>query len=41
MPPEVREPLVKFYKDQILRFSEMTGRDLSHWLEVKGLESAT
>jgi hypothetical protein len=41
MPPEVREPLVKFYEDQILRFSEMTGRDLSHWLEVKGLESTT
>ncbi|MBW2605472.1 MAG: sulfotransferase [Deltaproteobacteria bacterium] len=35
MPPETHEMLVEFYRDQILRFSEMTGRDLSHWLEVK------
>jgi len=34
MSPELREKLVDFYRDQIFRFSEMTGRDLSHWLKV-------
>jgi len=33
IPFATRKMLVRFYKDQILRFSEMTGRDLSHWLE--------
>jgi hypothetical protein len=32
MPPEVREMLVDYYREQIERFAEMTGRDLSHWL---------
>ena len=34
MPPEIRKMLVEHYREQILKFSEMTGRDLSHWLEV-------
>jgi len=34
MPPEIREMLVEYYRDQIIRFAEMTGRDLSHWLRV-------
>jgi len=34
MPPEIRQMLVEYYRDQILRFAEMTGRDLSHWLRV-------
>jgi len=35
MPSVTREMLVKFYKEQILKFSEMTGRNLSHWLETE------
>lgn len=34
MPGETREMLVNFYREQILRFAEMTARDLSHWLKV-------
>jgi len=34
MPPEIRQMLVEYYRDQIMRFAEMTGRDLSHWLRV-------
>jgi hypothetical protein len=33
MPVGARERLVEAYRDQILRFGHMTGRDLSHWLE--------
>jgi hypothetical protein len=33
MPASIREMLVNFYREQILRFAEMTGRDLSHWLK--------
>ena len=32
MPESVRALLLETYRDQILRFQEMTGRDLSHWL---------
>ena len=32
MPPATRSMLVEFYRDQIIRFSNMTGRDLAHWL---------
>ena len=35
IPPELYEMLLNFYKSQILKFSEMTGRDLSRWLEMK------
>jgi len=35
MPPSIREMLVDFYREQILIFSAMTGRDLSHWLYAK------
>ena len=35
IPPEIYEMLLNFYKSQILKFSEMTGRDLSHWLKIK------
>ena len=34
MPSSMRDRLAAFYKTQILRFSEMTGRDLKHWIEV-------
>ncbi len=34
IPPEIRRMLVDFYRDQIERFQEMTGRDLSGWLKV-------
>jgi hypothetical protein len=34
MPEETRKMLVNFYREQILKFAEMTARDLSHWLEV-------
>ena len=34
MPPEIRQMLVDYYREQIERFAEMTGRDLSHWLRV-------
>jgi len=34
MPAETRQMLIDHYRDQILCFSEMTGRYLSHWLEV-------
>lgn len=33
MPPETRAMLIEAYREQIVRFGEMTGRDLSHWLE--------
>ena len=33
MPASIREMLINFYREQILRFAEMTGRDLSHWLK--------
>ena len=34
MPPETRQMLVDYYREQIERFAEKTGRDLSHWLRV-------
>nr|MBP7323159.1 sulfotransferase [Deltaproteobacteria bacterium] len=34
MPPETRRMLVDYYRDQIERFQEMTGRDLSTWLRI-------
>jgi len=34
MPPETRYMLVDYYYEQIERFAEMAGRDLSHWLHV-------
>jgi hypothetical protein len=34
MPPEIRTMLVEYYRDQIIRLADMTGRDLSHWLRV-------
>jgi hypothetical protein len=34
MPPDIRQMLVEYYREQIVRFAEMTGRDLSHWLRV-------
>jgi len=34
MSVETRKWLVDTYRDQIFLFAEMTGRDLSHWLEV-------
>ena len=34
MPPETRQMLVDYYREQIERFSEMAGRDLSSWLRV-------
>jgi len=35
IPRTTFEMLANFYKDQIIKFSKMTGRDLSHWLEIK------
>jgi hypothetical protein len=35
MPEETRRMLIDYYRDQIERFQEMTGRDLSGWLEEK------
>jgi hypothetical protein len=35
MSPELRKMLVDFHRDQILRVSEMTGKDLSHWLATE------
>lgn len=35
MPGETREFLIEAYRDQIQRFSVLTGRDLSHWLSLK------
>jgi len=35
MPRETWELLVEAYRDQILRLSRMTGRDLSGWLDVE------
>jgi hypothetical protein len=34
MPPIFREMLVDFYREQIVKFSAMTGRGLSDWLKV-------
>jgi hypothetical protein len=34
MTPAIREMLVDFYREQILKFSDMTCRNLSHWLTV-------
>ena len=34
MPPEVRRMMVDCYREQIVRFAEMTGRDLSPWLRI-------
>lgn len=34
MPPEIRAMMVNYYREQILRFADMTGRDLSDWLRV-------
>ena len=34
MPEEDRAALIEVYRDQIERFADMVGRDLSHWLEV-------
>jgi len=34
MPPAIREMLVDFYREQILKFSAMTCRNLSHWLKI-------
>ena len=36
IPPETRAMLIDYYRDQIEGFQEMTGRDLSSWLEVGG-----
>jgi hypothetical protein len=33
IPSSIRQRLADFYRTQILRFSEMTGRDLKHWIE--------
>lgn len=33
IPAETRTLLIEVYRDQICRFSDMTGRDLSSWLE--------
>lgn len=33
MDPELRNELVKFYRDDILKLQELTGRDLSEWLK--------
>jgi len=35
MPQETRAMVIDTYRDQIPRFAEMTGRDLSGWLEVE------
>jgi hypothetical protein len=35
MPEDIRLKLIDVYRKQITRLSEMTGRDLSHWLEMK------
>ncbi len=35
MKPETRKMLADYYKDEISAFSELTGRDLSFWLEIK------
>lgn len=41
MPADLRGLAIETYREQIERFSEMTGRDLSHWLEIpKADESA-
>lgn len=34
MPPRLQEMLVDFYREQILKFSAMAGRDLSDWLKI-------
>jgi len=34
MPPEIRQMMVDYYREQIECFAEMTGRDLSSWLRV-------
>jgi hypothetical protein len=33
MTAQTRQMLIDAYREQILRFSEMTGRDLSQWLD--------
>ncbi len=40
MPDETRAMLADTYREEILRFSDMTGRDLSHWLDVPQPESS-
>ena len=35
MPRQTRERLVEAYRDQVVRFAAMTGRDLSGWLDVE------
>jgi len=35
MPPESRAFVIDHCREQIRRFAEMTGRDLSHWLKVE------
>jgi hypothetical protein len=35
MPVNTRKMLVNFYREQILEFSAMTGRDLNDWLKVR------
>lgn len=34
MPGETKKMVVDFYREQILKFSAMTGRDLSDWLKI-------
>jgi hypothetical protein len=34
MPHADRALAASYYREQILRFSEMTGRDLTHWLDI-------
>ncbi len=35
MPPEIRKMVVDNYREQIVRFADMTGRDLSNWLRTE------
>ena len=35
---ELRDELIDYYREDILRLQEMIGRDLSHWLEMKHYE---
>lgn len=34
MPKDVRAMLINHYRDQVVQFAEMTGRDLSKWLQL-------